>query len=127
MHVLISSPQALLLQQTLQSLNNLISNFLGTTVSTKILSPQSIIKDLLDCLLDEISLRTSAKRVSEEHGYGEDGSDGVCDSLTCDIGGGTYLSALSFGSRVKEHTVNSVCQLGVCKANKAELTAHRYR
>jgi hypothetical protein len=60
MHIFNPLLQDLLLQQSLQSLNNLITNFLSTTISTKILSPQSIIKDLLNCLLDEISLGSPA-------------------------------------------------------------------
>lgn len=86
---------SLLAQQTLENLDDLVSNFYGTLQSTQVSRPVTkstdrfVVKNDPDCLLDQESFSFPSERISEHEREGEDGSDRVCDGLSSDVRGGS--------------------------------------
>jgi hypothetical protein len=84
-----------LVQELLQDFDNLVTDLLGALVTSEILGPKveaSLgfrVQDLGDGAFDQGGLFGLAERVAEHHGGREDGSDGVGDRLTGNVGCGT--------------------------------------
>lgn len=89
------SKATLLAQQSLENLDHFITNFDSTLRSSQISRPVSestdrfVIKNDPDCLLDQESVGFACEGISKHEGEGEDRSDGVCDGLSGDVGGGS--------------------------------------
>ena len=97
------STAALLLEETLEDLNNLVSDLARLLVSSKVLGaePEStdldIVQDDPDGLLDRLGLLLLAERVPQHERDTEDRADGVGDLHARDVGGGTVDGLVETG------------------------------
>ena len=82
-------------QESLQDLDNLVTDLLGTLVTPEVLGPKvepSLVlrvQDLGNGTLDQGGFFRLAERVTEHHGSREDGTDRIGDRLTGNVGGRT--------------------------------------
>lgn len=112
-----SSPATLSGQKALQHLNDLIADLLRAPLATQVLcsivktAEFSAVKNLLHSLFDEGGFFSLTERVSKHHSGGKNGTDGVGDTLTGNVGSGTVDTA--------EWSV------GVCKERRIGRTAHK--
>lgn len=77
------------LENPRQLLDNRVSNILGRRITSKILGPHAAVQSCPHGVLDGLGLVVEVEGVPEEHGDGEDRSDGVDNALAGDVGGGT--------------------------------------
>jgi hypothetical protein len=81
-------------QESLQDFDNLVADLLGALVTPEILGPKvesSLgfrVQDLGNGAFDQSGLVRLAERVPKHHGSRQDGSDGVGDRLTGNVGCG---------------------------------------
>lgn len=78
-----------LLEQLLQLGNDSITDLHGGGLAADVTSASASLNDVADSLLDDASLSKHVEGVLHHHSDGEDSGDGVDDSLSGNIGGGT--------------------------------------
>ena len=90
----ISFWQTCVLQQGLKDFNNPIANFFRPDFSAQVCRSQLQATCIL-CIqgfshggLDELRLLIETKGVAQKHGGAEDGTNGIGNPLSCDVGGG---------------------------------------
>lgn len=85
----VSNPISSLCEQRLQLLDDLVPDLFGGAGTANVFGDDSLVDDEADCLLHQSTLLGHVQGVEQEHGDAQDGGDGVDDSLTRDVGGGT--------------------------------------
>lgn len=84
-----SLKRRLLLEELLKLSNDGITDLGSGGLAANITSASASLDDVADSLLDNASLGEHAEGVLHHHGDGEDGSNGVDDALSGNVGGGT--------------------------------------
>lgn len=83
-----------------QLLHDRIANLHGGGVAAEILGSETTIQGCADSVLDGLGLLGEVEGVSEQHGDGEDGADGVDDALAGDIRGGAFTASVLSRRRI---------------------------
>lgn len=85
-----------LLQQLLQLSSDGITDLNSSRLSADVASSDTSLSDVSDCFFDDACLGGFVKGVLEQHGHGQDGSNGVDDSLSSNIRGGALFRQYTY-------------------------------